>query len=65
MSLFKDVGPAPGMGSVTWRAVPHTIVDVHDTKDLQSSTTTDYLEQEQQRGITIQSAAVSAFWKGM
>ena len=41
----------------------HTIVDVHDTKDLKSSTTTDYLEQEQKRGITIQSAAVSAFWK--
>src|SRR6187401_543613 len=42
----------------------HTIVDIHDTKDLKSSTTTDYLEQEQKRGITIQSAAVSAFWKG-
>lgn len=42
----------------------HTMVDVHDTKDLKSSTTTDYLEQEQKRGITIQSAAVSAFWKG-
>jgi len=41
----------------------HTIVDVHDTKDLKSSTTTDYMEQEQKRGITIQSAAVSAFWK--
>ncbi len=42
----------------------HTIVDIHDTKDLKSSTTTDYLEQEQKRGITIQSAAVSAFWRG-
>ena len=41
----------------------HTIVDVHDTKDLKTSTTTDYLEQEQKRGITIQSAAVSAFWR--
>ncbi|HMN45364.1 MAG TPA: elongation factor G [Povalibacter sp.] len=41
----------------------HTIVDVHDTKDLKSSTTTDYMEQEQKRGITIQSAAVSAFWR--
>jgi elongation factor G len=41
----------------------HTIVDVHDTKDLKSSTTTDYLEQEQKRGITIQSAAVSTFWR--
>jgi elongation factor G len=41
----------------------HTIVDIHDTKDLKSSTTTDYLEQEQKRGITIQSAAVSCFWR--
>ncbi len=41
----------------------HTIIDIHDTKDLKSSTTTDYLEQEQKRGITIQSAAVSAFWR--
>jgi elongation factor G len=41
----------------------HTIIDIHDTKDLKTSTTTDYLEQEQKRGITIQSAAVSTFWK--
>jgi elongation factor G len=41
----------------------HTIIDIHDTKDLKSSTTTDYLEQEQKRGITIQSAAVSALWR--
>jgi len=24
----------------------HTIIDIHDTKDLKTSTTTDYLEQE-------------------
>jgi elongation factor G len=42
----------------------HTIIDVHDTKDLKTSTTTDYMEQEQKRGITIQSAAVTCFWKG-
>ncbi|GLR79542.1 elongation factor G [Azospirillum oryzae] len=41
----------------------HTIIDVHETKDLKTSTTTDYMEQEQKRGITIQSAAVSAFWR--
>src|SRR6202142_2782962 len=41
----------------------HTIIDIHDTKDRKTSTTTEYLEQEQKRGITIQSAAVSAFWR--
>lgn len=41
----------------------HTMIDIHDTKDLKTSTTTDYMEQEQKRGITIQSAAVSAFWR--
>ena len=42
----------------------HQIIEVHDTKDGKTSTTTDYLEQERKRGITIQSAAVSCEWKG-
>jgi elongation factor G len=42
----------------------HQIIEVHDTKDGKTSTTTDYLEQERKRGITIQSAADSAEWKG-
>ncbi len=37
----------------------HKIGEVHD-----GQSTTDFMEQEAERGITIQSAAVSCFWKG-
>ena len=37
----------------------HKIGEVHD-----GAATTDFMEQEQKRGITIQSAAVTVFWKG-
>jgi elongation factor G len=36
----------------------HKIGEVHE-----GNTTTDYMEQERERGITITSAAVTAFWK--
>ncbi len=38
----------------------HKIGEVHD-----GATTTDWMEQEKERGITITSAAVTCFWKGM
>ncbi|HOY83586.1 MAG TPA: elongation factor G, partial [Rhodoglobus sp.] len=37
----------------------HKIGEVHD-----GAATTDFMVQEQERGITIQSAAVTCFWKG-
>jgi len=37
----------------------HKIGEVHD-----GETTTDFMDQERERGITIQSAATSCFWKG-
>ena len=36
----------------------HKVGEVHD-----GTATTDFMEQEQERGITIQSAATSCFWK--
>ena len=36
----------------------HKIGEVHD-----GAATTDFMDQEQERGITIQSAATTAFWK--
>jgi elongation factor G len=37
----------------------HKLGEVHD-----GAATTDFMEQEQERGITIQSAATTCFWKG-
>ena len=37
----------------------HRLGEVHE-----GSATTDFMEQEQERGITIQSAATTCFWKG-
>jgi len=37
----------------------HKIGEVHD-----GSATTDYMEQERERGITITAAAITASWKG-
>ena len=41
-----------------YTGVSHKIGEVHD-----GNTTTDYMEQERERGITITSAAVTAKWK--
>ena len=72
LKLFRNIGIIAhidaGKTTTTERVLyytgkKHQIIDVHDTKDGKGSTTTDYMEQEKKRGITIQSAAVSTEWK--
>ena len=43
-----------------YTGVSHKLGEVHE-----GAATTDWMEQEQERGITITSAAVTCFWKGM
>jgi elongation factor G len=43
-----------------YTGVNHKMGEVHD-----GAATMDWMEQEQERGITITSAATTAFWKGM
>ena len=43
-----------------YTGINHKIGEVHD-----GAATMDWMEQEQERGITITSAATTAFWKGM
>jgi len=43
-----------------YTGVTHKLGEVHD-----GAATTDWMAQEQERGITITSAAVTCFWKGM
>ena len=73
LTLYRNIGIIAhidaGKTTTTERVLyytgkKHQIIEVHDTKDGKGSTTTDYLEQERKRGITIQSAAVSTEWKG-
>ncbi|MGY1489471.1 elongation factor G [Methylobacillus pratensis] len=43
-----------------YTGVTHKLGEVHD-----GAATTDWMEQEQERGITITSSAVTCFWRGM
>ena len=43
-----------------YTGITHKIGEVHD-----GAATMDWMEQEQERGITITSAATTAFWRGM
>ena len=69
INLYRNIGISAhidaGKTTTTERilfytGLTHKIGEVHD-----GAATTDWLEQEQERGITITSAAVTAYWKGM
>ena len=69
IELYRNIGISAhidaGKTTTTERVlfytgVNHKIGEVHD-----GAATMDWMEQEQERGITITSAATTAFWKGM
>ena len=69
LKLYRDIGICAhvdaGKTTTTERVlyytgISHKIGEVHD-----GAATMDWMEQEQERGITITSAATTCFWKGM
>ena len=69
LNLYRNIGICAhvdaGKTATTERVlfytgISHKIGEVHD-----GAATMDWMEQEQERGITITSAATTCFWKGM
>jgi elongation factor G len=61
ISAHIDAGKTPTTERILfYTGVNHKIGEVHD-----GAATMDWMEQEQERGITITSAATTCFWKGM
>ena len=61
ISAHNDAGKTTTTERILfYTGVNHKIGEVHD-----GAATMDWMEQEQERGITITSAATTCFWKGM
>src|SRR3546814_14717916 len=61
ISAHIDAGKTPTTERILfYTGVNHKIGATHE-----GSATLDWMEQEQQRGVTITEAATTAFWKGM
>ena len=61
ISAHSDAGKTTTTERILfYTGVNHKIGEVHD-----GAATMDWMEQEQERGITITSAATTCFWKGM
>lgn len=69
ISLYRNIGISAhidaGKTTTTERilfytGINHRLGEVHD-----GAATTDWMEQEKERGITITSAAITTFWEGM
>nr|NIS40420.1 GTP-binding protein [Desulfuromonadales bacterium] len=54
-----------GKTTTTERVLFYTGINHKMGETHEGASTTDWMEQEQERGITITSAAVTTFWKGM
>ena len=54
-----------GKTTVTERILFYTGINYKIGETHDGASTTDWMEQEQERGITITSAAVTSYWSGM
>ena len=61
ISAHNDAGKTTTTERILlYTGITHKIGEVHD-----GAATMDWMEQEQERGITITSAATTCFWSGM